>query len=218
MTNYNSIIGEIRVHSLDGKMKQKLQVQIIDNPAGVHKVVDWKELRDRFPFMKDVDFQEIAQDGMIDLIIGCQAPNLLKAEETIASPDGKTCCVRTPLGWGAMGASSAEKKREEEIGESATSGFIMNDPSSYGERLQREWFSVIDFSERSEEGPAEVETKMNMMAAVSLDHNSTEITIGTQVELIPTEVLAVALPDLVFMELTTTSLLDLDSTEITTGG
>ena len=52
LTKYNSIVGEIKVRSIDGKTKQKLKVQIIDSPAGAHRVIDWTDQKEKFPFMR----------------------------------------------------------------------------------------------------------------------------------------------------------------------
>ena len=76
---------------------------------------------------------------------------MLKIDETISSPDGKTCCVRTPLGWSAIGASSAKKRVESGEGVSATTSFIRSDQAIGKEKIQGEWYRAIKFKENARE-------------------------------------------------------------------
>jgi len=99
--------------------------------------------------MDGIEFPEMAEDGQVNLIIGCQNPDLLRIIETSSSADGKTCCVRTPLGWSAIGASVANKERLS-YGKrlNATAGFIQGQGGFLAESLPGEWFEAIDFCEK----------------------------------------------------------------------
>ena len=67
----------VNVRSMDGSRSAKMTVQIMKDPAGTYEVTSWKEQKRNFPFMKNINFAMPVGDRKIDLLIGCDFPELL---------------------------------------------------------------------------------------------------------------------------------------------
>jgi len=135
----NSFMSIVNVQSVDGSRSTKMAVQIMKDPAGTYEVTNWEEQKRNFPFMENIEFSTPVGDRKIDLLIGCNYPELMTIKASLLSEDKRTGCVLTPLGWSALGHIAGSKSPPEGI-------FFLKEPSD----TRTKWFQHHAFTNEDE--------------------------------------------------------------------
>mgnify|MGYP000958961649 FL=1 len=135
----NSFMSIVNVQSVDGSRSTKMAVQIMKDPAGTYEVTNWEEQKRNFPFMENIEFSTPVGDRKINLLIGCNYPELMTIKASLLSEDKRTGCVLTPLGWSALGHIAGSKSPPEGI-------FFLQEPSD----RRTKWFQHHAFTNEDE--------------------------------------------------------------------
>ena len=68
---FQSMPLEVTVESLDGEFSEDIKVKTCpQRVTGTYKAENWKQSREKWPHLKECDFPEPAQDGLVDLLVG----------------------------------------------------------------------------------------------------------------------------------------------------
>ena len=103
---------ELTVTNLDGKFSSPLQAHVLDNIAGDTPAIRWSELKDKWPHLRQVPFENVSRRRQIDIMIGSDHPvfhHVLK-EACGDQPNGPVARL-TNLGWVCFGPTLVEEFR-----------------------------------------------------------------------------------------------------------
>lgn len=104
-----SICARLTVSSLDDKVRRHIWVQVLEQPAGDLRPVDWNLHKHNFPHLANVPFASPVKGG-IDLMFGAAFPSMMAAlEPDILGPyHTSPTARRTPFGWTALGCTDMD--------------------------------------------------------------------------------------------------------------
>ena len=105
---------ELTVTNLDGKFSSPLQAHVLDNIAGDNPAIRWSELKDKWPHLRQVPFENVSRRHQIDIVIGGDHPvfhHVLK--EPCGDQPNDPVAHLTKLGWGCFGPTVVEEFRHD---------------------------------------------------------------------------------------------------------
>ena len=70
--------------------------------TGNHKVENWKQSKNRWSHLKECDFAEPPQDGLVDLLIGVDNAELHYSRADVRGEEGDLVARLGPLGWACV--------------------------------------------------------------------------------------------------------------------
>ena len=103
---------ELTVTNLDGKFSSPLQAHVLDNIAGDTPAIRWSELKDKWPHLRQVPFENVSRRRQIDIMIGSDYPvfhHVLK--EACGDQPNDPVTRLTNLGWVCFGPTLVEEFR-----------------------------------------------------------------------------------------------------------
>ena len=77
--------------------------------TGNYKVENWKQSKDRWAHLKECDFAEPAQDGLVDLLIGVDNAELHYSRADVRGEEGGPVARLGPLGWTCIGSPEGKQ-------------------------------------------------------------------------------------------------------------
>ena len=102
---FQSIPLEVTVESLDGEFSVDIKVKTCpQRVTGNYKAEKWKQSRERWPHLKECNFPELAQDGLVDLLIGVDNAELHYSRTDVHGKEGGPVARLGPLGWTCIGS------------------------------------------------------------------------------------------------------------------
>ncbi len=91
---------ELSVSSLDGRFSSKVQANVLDNITGDTPAIRWSELKEKWPQLKAIPFEDVARRRQIDVLIGSNHPILHRIHRKIHGSNADDPVARlTNLGW-----------------------------------------------------------------------------------------------------------------------
>ena len=107
---FQSVPLEVTVESLDGEFSEDIKVKTCpQRVTGTYKAENWKQSREKWPHLKECDFPEPAQDGLVDLLIGVDNAELHYSRADVRGKGGKPVARLGPLGWTCVGSPEGEQ-------------------------------------------------------------------------------------------------------------
>ena len=103
---------ELIVTNLDGTFSSPLQAHVLDNIAGDTPAIRWSELKDKWPHLRQVQFESVSRRRQIDIMIGSDHPvfhHVLK--EACGDQPNDPIARLTNLGWVCFGPTLVEEFR-----------------------------------------------------------------------------------------------------------
>ena len=80
---------DVTIESLDGEFSKDITVKTCPKTVtGNYKVENWKQSKDRWAHLKECDFAEPAQDGVVDLLIGVDNAELHYSRADVRGEEG----------------------------------------------------------------------------------------------------------------------------------
>ena len=102
---FQSMPLEVTVESLDGEFSGDIKVKTCpQRVTGNYKAENWKQSRERWPHLKECDFPEPAQDGLVNLTIGVDNDELHYSRADVRDKEGGPVARLGPLGWTCIGS------------------------------------------------------------------------------------------------------------------
>ena len=111
----SKIRAYVRVRSKDGSVEENVLVRVVPKPAGSLRAVDWNKHKQKFSYLKDIQFPEPCERRVVDLILGNTVAKLMSAKTgDICGPRPDDPIARkTPLGWVAAGKLDPDMQTED---------------------------------------------------------------------------------------------------------
>ena len=103
---------ELTVTNIDGKFSSPLQAHVLDSIAGDTPAIRWLELKDKWPHLRQVSFENVSRRRQIDIMIGSDHPvfhHVLK--EACGDQPNDPVARLTNLGWVCFGPTLVEEFR-----------------------------------------------------------------------------------------------------------
>ena len=103
---------ELTVTNLDGTFSSPLQAHVLDNIAGDTPAIRWSELKDKWPHLRHVPFENVSRRRQFDIMIGSDHPvfhHVLK--EAWGDQPNDPVARLTNLGWVCFGPTLVEEFR-----------------------------------------------------------------------------------------------------------
>ena len=86
---FQSMPLDVTIESLDGEFSKDITVKTCPKTVtGNYKVENWKQSKDRWAHLKECDFAEPAQDGVVDLLIGVDNAELHYSRADVRGEEG----------------------------------------------------------------------------------------------------------------------------------
>ena len=105
METFQSISLDVTIKWLDGEFSKDIKVNTCPKRVtGNHKVENWKQSKNRWSHFKECDFDEPAQDGPVDLLIGVDNAELHYSRADVCGKEGDPVARLGPLGWTCIGS------------------------------------------------------------------------------------------------------------------
>ena len=79
--------------------------------TGNYKVENWKQSKNRWSHLKECDFAEPAQEGVVDLLIGVDNAELHYSRADVRGEEGDPVARLGPLGWTCIGSPEGKHWR-----------------------------------------------------------------------------------------------------------
>ena len=103
---------ELTVRNLDGTFSSSLQAHVLENIAGDTPAIRWSELRDKWPHLRQVPFENVSRRRQIDIMIGSNHPVFHHVLKEACGDQPNDPIVRlTNLGWVCFGPTLVEEFR-----------------------------------------------------------------------------------------------------------
>ena len=94
---------ELTVSSLDGRFSSKVQANVLDNITGDTPAIRWSELKEKWPHLKAIPFEDVSRRRQIDVLIGSDHPVFHRIHREIHGSNVNDPVARlTNLGWYAL--------------------------------------------------------------------------------------------------------------------
>ena len=98
--------------NLDGKFSSPLQAHVLDNIAGDTPAIRWSELKDKWPHLRQVPFENVSRRHQIDIMIGSDHPVFHHVVKEACDDQPNDPVARlTNLGWVCFGPTLVEEFR-----------------------------------------------------------------------------------------------------------
>ena len=98
---------ELTVSSLDGRFSSKVQANVLDNITGDTPAIRWSELKEKWPHLKAIPFEDVSRRRKIDVLIGSDHPVFHRIHREIHGSNVNDPVARlTNLGWVCFGPTS----------------------------------------------------------------------------------------------------------------
>ena len=98
---------ELTVSSLDGRFSSKVQANVVDNITGDTPAIQWSELKEKWPHLKAIPFEDVSRRRQIDVLIGSDHPVFHRIHREIHGSNINDPVARlTNLGWVCFGPTS----------------------------------------------------------------------------------------------------------------
>ena len=95
---FQSMPLDVTIESLDGEFSKDIKVKTCPKRVtGNYKVENWKQSKDRWAHLKECDFAESAQDGLVDLLIGVDNAELHYSRADVSGEEGGPAARLGPL-------------------------------------------------------------------------------------------------------------------------
>ena len=109
-----ALVTRVEVCGKNGEKLVTCAVQVIKNPTADLKAYDWHAEKNGVDLLYGLDIVKPVNDGKVDMIIGCDTPQLLAVKDERLSSDGNVGVRDTPFGWVAFGKYGGRERRLEE--------------------------------------------------------------------------------------------------------
>ena len=97
---------ELTVSSLDGRFSSKVQANVLDI-TGDTPAIQWSELKEKWPHLKTIPFEDVSRRRQIDVLIGSDHPVFHRVHREIHGSNVNDPVARlTNLGWVCFGPTS----------------------------------------------------------------------------------------------------------------
>lgn len=94
----------IEIESVNGQFAKEIEVKTCPRSVtGGYKPEDWKESREKWPHLAECDFPSPTKDGLVDLLIGVDNPDLHYSFVDVRGKVGEPVARLGPLGWTCIG-------------------------------------------------------------------------------------------------------------------
>ena len=114
------------------ELLRKVRVSSYEDPCGDLKIERWDRLKREWPHLKSLPLPEPVGDGVVDLILGSAALDLMEAREPVRfGPPGGPVAKRTSLGWIVGGKTRPNAGSEAENQVEARCNFSMGGRSAF---------------------------------------------------------------------------------------
>jgi len=101
---FQSMPLDVTIESLDGEFSKDIKVKTCPKRVtGNYKLQYWKQGKDRWSHLKECDFAEPAQDGLVDLLTGVDNAELHYSRADVRGEEGDQVACLGPLGWTCIG-------------------------------------------------------------------------------------------------------------------
>ena len=98
---------ELTVSSLDGRFSSKVQANVLDNITGDTPAIRWSELKEKWPHLKAIPFEDVSRRRQIDVLISSDHPVFHRIHREIHGSNVNDPVARlTNLGWVCFGPTS----------------------------------------------------------------------------------------------------------------
>ena len=107
---YNAQQLSVDLLDQDGREVRTLQLASYENPCGDLAIENWAELKNHWPHLAELPLPKPVGDGVVDLILGSSAIDLMEAVEPVAfGPAGGPVAKRSQLGWMVGGKTKPDQ-------------------------------------------------------------------------------------------------------------
>ena len=101
---FKSMPLQVEVESVDGQLSKTVNVQTCPKEVtGKYRVVDWSKFQNNWPHLSEFSFPTPAKDGLVDVLIGVDNPEMHFSMVDFQSDDGGPVARLGPLGWTCIG-------------------------------------------------------------------------------------------------------------------
>ena len=101
-------LAVIEIGSMDGDLRRKIGVRTLEQLCPNLRMPNWQREKSRWPHLSDIDFPSIEVQGVVDLLVGADHPELMLALDERFGQVGDPVARLTPLGWTCVGALDDE--------------------------------------------------------------------------------------------------------------
>ncbi|PFX16125.1 hypothetical protein AWC38_SpisGene19627 [Stylophora pistillata] len=103
-------VDKVTIESLDGDFSKGIKVKTCPKRVtGNYKVENWKQSKDRWPHLRECDFAEPAQEGLVDLLIGVDNAELHYSRADVRGGEGDPVARLGPLRWTCIGSPEGKQ-------------------------------------------------------------------------------------------------------------
>ncbi len=115
VTEFKTISAPINISPVGGAWKRELLAQVMQNPAGSYKPVDWTAIKHEFPHLSELPLPRPRPGLGVDILLGNQCPFLhTSIKEVLAEPESPAARL-TPLGWTVTGPNWTTPGRHDKV-------------------------------------------------------------------------------------------------------
>ncbi len=101
---FKSMPLQVEVESVDGQFSKTVSVQTCPKEVtGNYRVVDWSKFQKDWPHLSPCSFPTPAKDGLVDVLIGVDNPEMHFSMVDFQGVDGGLVARLGPLGWTCIG-------------------------------------------------------------------------------------------------------------------
>jgi hypothetical protein len=101
---FKSMPLQVEVESVDGQFSKTVNVQTCPKEVtGGYRVVDWSKFQADWPHLSQCSFPTPAKDGLVDVSIGVDNPEIHFSMVDFQGVDGGPVARLGPLGWTCIG-------------------------------------------------------------------------------------------------------------------
>ena len=101
---FKSMPLQVEVESVDGQFSKTVSVQTCPKEVSCnYRVVDWSKFQKDWPQLSQCSFQNPAKDGLVDVLIGADNPEMHFSVVDFQGVDGGPVARLGPLGWTCIG-------------------------------------------------------------------------------------------------------------------
>lgn len=169
-------LAVIEIGSVDGNLRRKIGVRTLEHLCPNLRMPNWQREKNRWPHLCEIDFPSIEVQGVVDLLVGADHPELMLALEERFGEVGDPVARLTPLGWTCVGALDDEMSTSFH-GLHSSTYFTLSD-RQVDESLRSLWNMDILSSDALEMQLNPEECKAMKMAVSSRIHHGDRYEIG----------------------------------------
>ncbi|XP_028393185.1 uncharacterized protein LOC114517596 [Dendronephthya gigantea] len=103
---------QLIVSNVKGGFSAEIEANVLDSITGTTPAIQWSELKDKWPHLKQIPFEKVSDRCQIDLLIGSDHPLFHHVTQEKCGPEINDPIARkTNLGWVCFGPTSTENVR-----------------------------------------------------------------------------------------------------------